>query len=423
MASELKSLLARADQRPENKETFKAIKQILQEVRSKTDPNINMQAFSELMTREGIAEVLCQLTDVLSGPVAQLLQEISSESNIDDMSKTVKDYASMRSIISVYRQSVSLLNNLKDVSQDLNINQPVYVEGQAATFTLKQAMDALEEKLSTADESGLPSVISTQMNKMAVNWAKEFYGQDYVDHGARVLWPWEADAEMRSKIQGRIALHRAKDRKDRISDIKDFADSLEKDIDLFDRFFYSASDSAEFFTQIAYKATRQANLLADRQAADYWYRLEDLRSGMKELFGTTDCRIFFEENDVPDSKGNKLTGNLISAGLTDEETDKDGVLYGKWEAERHTFAEQLKRDFRNFLEEEKQKFYKDPDNRGRVYYISDSEKAALYHDFIADKWKQWHHDHSVKSESGANKGAWVPNPQMYHNPQFDKLFP
>ena len=160
MASQLKSLLARAGQRPENKEAFKALKNLLQEVRSEVDPNINMQAFSEQMSRQGIATILLQLTDILSGPVAQLLTEISSDSRVDDMSKTVKDYASMRSVITVYKQSVSLLNNLQDMMSDLDVNQPVYVDGQPATFTLKQAMDALEEKLSTANESGLPRVIT-----------------------------------------------------------------------------------------------------------------------------------------------------------------------------------------------------------------------------------------------------------------------
>ena len=176
------------------------------------------------------------------------------------------------------------------------------------------------------------------MNKMAVTWAKEFYGSDYVDYGSRVLWPWEAKAEQRRKIQGRIRTIRANEKGDRIANIKDFADTLEKDIDWFDRLFYSASDSAEFFTQMTYKAARRANLAADRQAADCWYRLQELRSRMNDLFGTTDCRIFFEESDVPDEKGNKLTGNLISAGLTEADTDKDGVLYGKWEAERHAYA-------------------------------------------------------------------------------------
>ena len=58
-----------------------------------------------------------------------------------------------------------------------------------------------------------------------------------------------------------------------------------------------------------------------------------------------------------------------------------------------------------------------------MYYLSDSERAALYHDFIADKWKDWHAAHSVKDDAGPHKGAWIPNPQMYRNPQFERLFP
>ena len=85
MASELKSLLARAEQRPENRETFKALKNILQDVRSAKEPSLSMESFAESASREGIAMMLMQLTDVLSGPVAQLLEEISSDSRINDM--------------------------------------------------------------------------------------------------------------------------------------------------------------------------------------------------------------------------------------------------------------------------------------------------------------------------------------------------
>ena len=47
----------------------------------------------------------------------------------------------------------------------------------------------------------------------------------------------------------------------------------------------------------------------------------------------------------------------------------------------------------------------------------------MYHDFVADKWEQWHAEHSVKDQSLAHKGAWIPNPARYRNPQFEKLFP
>ena len=129
MASQLKNLLSRSGQRPENKEVFKALKNLLQEVRSQVDPNLNLQNFSEQFSRQGIATMLVELTDILSGPVAQLLTEISSDTRVDDMSKTVKDYASMRSIIAIYRQAVSMLNNLQDVASNLDVNQPVYVDG------------------------------------------------------------------------------------------------------------------------------------------------------------------------------------------------------------------------------------------------------------------------------------------------------
>lgn len=151
---------------------------------------------------------------------------------------------------------------------------------------------------------------------------------------------------------------------------------------------------------------------------------------MKDLFGTEDCSIFFERNLVPDDNGNFLTGNLIQVGLTEEEKDKDGVLYGAWEAEREKFRKELIRKFQEFLEKQKQEFYKDPDNAGLIYYLTDAQRAVLYHDFIAKKneyndmgWEEWHAEHSIKDESPGNKGAWIPNPEKYKNPQFEKLFP
>lgn len=141
---------------------------------------------------------------------------------------------------------------------------------------------------------------------------------------------------------------------------------------------------------------------------------------MKTLFGTTDCSIFYEETDKYDDFGNRLTGNLLSA---------DGVLFGVWEKERHAYSMQLKREFRDELERRKQEFYADPDNAHQVYYLSDMEQAALYHDFLAgkpitkkakqelngrepvDRWEAWHKEHSIKDK----QKRMVPDPAKYGN--------
>jgi len=64
----------------------------------------------------------------------------------------------------------------------------------------------------------------------------------------------------------------------------------------------------------------------------------------------------------------------------------DGILYGKWEAERRAFEKQLKIDFRNHMEKKKQEFYANSANKHQVYYVSDMVAATMYQDFIAPQW-------------------------------------
>lgn len=419
MAGEIKSLLRRADQRPENKQMFEAIKEILQKVRAR-DSKLNMESFAESMSREGVALILVELSDVLTGPVAKLLDDIKSISSDDTIEKTVKDFASMRNIITIYRQAASLYNSVCTAQDDLHLKDEVKVDGQPASFTLDDALKMLGDILGTANDSGLPKAITDVMNSMMVNWAKEFYGQDYIDMGAAVLWPWEADSRTREKHKGRFTLIRRTAEEGRFN-IADFAKTLEQDLNYMDYWIFSAADSKDIFQQLAKKHVQKANMLADRQAADWWYRLENMRPEMERLFGTTDCRIFFELNDEVDEFGNKMTGNLICAGLTEEQSHMDGILYGKWEAERRAFEKQLKIDFRNHMEKKKQEFYANPDNKHQVYYVSDMTASVMYQDFVAPQWQKWHAEHSVKDKV---TNAWIPNPELskYHNPQFQELF-
>ena len=424
MANELKKLRARSQERPENDEIYKALRQILEDIQLQVDPQISMESFSWLATRRGVAEILFQLSDLLSGPVADLLQGITSDSKVSDMEKTVKDYASMRGIVAIYKQCAMLMQTLEAeaASNYLSINSPIEIKNEddevVTSFTIKQALDTLRDKLGSTAEGGLPSVISSQLNRMMVNWAKEFYGEDYVDTAASVLWIKETTGQTRKNAKGRIKTIRVSGEH---IDIAHFAATLDKDIGWCDKLFFSASDSGDFFTSLVFQRARKAHLLAERKAGDYWYRLEDLRSHMKELFGTEDCRILFEELDILDKYGNptgkkKLSGNLICVGLEDDEHQRNGLLYGKWEEERRAFDQQLKSEFRDELVRMEREFYANPENENSIFHITDFEAAEMYSMFIKGRWEEWHAEHSVRDESAAHKNAWIPNPDLYHNP-------
>lgn len=172
------------------------------------------------------------------------------------------------------------------------------------------------------------------MRRMTANYMTQYYGEQYVTMAAARLWPWEASDEDKRYSNGRSVLIRTGERTMTSREFMDsFCASLEKDIMWFDKLI-SAADSSDPMVSLGYKATRQANMKADRQAEKWWYKLEELRAQMKTLFGTTDCSIFYEETDEYDDFGNRLTGNLLSV---------DGVLFGAWEKERHAYSMQLKR--------------------------------------------------------------------------------
>jgi hypothetical protein len=92
----------------------------------------------------------------------------------------------------------------------------------------------------------------------------EYYGEEYVTLAAARLWPFEATAEERAKSKGRQVLIAAKEKKMTSREFMDsFMESLEKDICWFDKLI-SAADSSDAIVSLGYKATRQANMRADR---------------------------------------------------------------------------------------------------------------------------------------------------------------
>lgn len=427
IAREVKNLLPRSRENAQNKEIFKTLKELIDDVRTGVDASLNLEIYAQSASRQAIIKALGGMAELLSGPVCDLLVEISSDTEIEDKSKTMKDYASMRAVIEIYSQSAMLLRYLQDNADKLKIDEPISLDGSGMSMTLRQAMQAFEEKLGDDREGGLPSAIVTQMRRMVANNMTEYYGEDYVNLAAARVWPFEAQAEERARSKGRMVLQTLKEKKMTSREFMDsFVQSLERDISWFDRLL-SAADSADPIVSLGYKATRQANMRADRQAEKWWFKLEGLRAQMKQLFGTTDCSIFYEETKDFDEFGNRLTGNLLSA---------DGILFGVWEKERHAYSLQLKQEFRDELEKRKQEFYaeRDPDtgrlvNRNAVYYLSDVEQAALYHDFLdgkpiteqakrdlagrepKNKWEAWHEEHSIKDDAD----RWIPDPGRYSN--------
>lgn len=218
------------------------------------------------------------MAELLSGPVTDLLKEVSSETEVEDMAKTMKDFASIRAVADIYTQAASLLQYLYANADKLRIDEPLKIAGTDVEMTLKEAMDVLDEKLGNSREGGLPASIVTQMRRMTANYMTQYYGEQYVTMAAARLWPWEASDEDKRYSNGRSVLIRASERTMSSREFMDsFCKSLEKDIVWFDKII-SAADSSDPMVSLGYKATRQANMKADRQAEKWWYKLEELRA-------------------------------------------------------------------------------------------------------------------------------------------------
>lgn len=413
--SQLRGSIGRTED-PTNRDIYKKLIDLSKDINANYTPMMDLESFARGASLEGMVSILEGVTNILDTDVRTLLDSIQPSDRTDSYVNIVNNARNMRTVNTTIKNIAALYMALSSKLDSLDANTSVGIndaDGNYVGESLRDAVNRLGEILTGTEETytdtsgyehkehGLQGVMELKRRQIFVDAMTNFYGSDYVERNAGVVWE-------RGKKWGFVLNSHGKQR-DKVADL---IMSLDSDISWFDRYLSSAADCADFATSIGNKATKNANMQADRVASKFWDSIESLRLQMKDSFGTDDTSILYETMPTEDGKGTIKTGNLISR-----------TNYGAWEKARSDFRKKLIEDFHQYLAGVRKKAYENNKGvDGYVFSLTDQQEAVLYHKFVDSKWEKWHEKNSEEEDMGNGRKRYVPNSVKYHSEQWDNLF-
>lgn len=413
MISRLRTSIGRAES-PTNRDILTKLKNLTKGIQANYGSQMSLDLFAKGASIEGMVVALEGITQILDTDIRSLLDQIQPADRAQSYASISTNARNMRTVNTAIKNIAELYLAISSKLDTLNANDIVQfpdADGNQVVTTLREAVKRLGDVLVGADEvyvdtqgveqqvNGIQKVMELKRRQIFIDAISNFYGRDFIDMNAGKVWQQKGWKFKLTKSGNRRV------------EVQDMIDSMDEDISWFDRYLSSAADCGDFVTAVGNKVTKNANMQADRMASRFWDQLEELRLQMQEAFGTTDCRMLFEEIVGIDGHRTK-TGNLVSR-----------VNYGEWEKARHEFAQQLKRDFNEYLADIKRRAYEvNKGVPGYTFSLTDQQRAIFYHNFVDPLWKKWHEENSEEDKAALGKKRMVPNHTKYHNSQWDDLF-
>lgn len=404
-----------------------SMKELAKDVANKVIPELNLSVYADQKSIEGIINILQGVTTILDKDIRGILNKVQPSDRVNSYVNVSYNARNMKIALTAMNKILILYDNVSKkldsmnpdiTTRALNITD---AEGHTLYMSLREAVSKLGDVLignaeeykdtqnKTQNVRGLQRVIELKMRQVFIDAYSNFFGRDYIERNAGVIW-------YQKNIGGKRRLLRS----DAIEgynrkNIKDLIETMENDISLIDRYICSASDCGDFVTAVGDKVVKEANNYADKVVFRFWDRIEAIRLQMEDAFGHTDCRPFYETIEIEENgkKRTVLSGNLL-----------DKVNHGAWEEDMRKFKEQLNKDWRQHIRDEEQRYYKAHKSEGdrfMVYAPSDNELGLKYHEFVDEKWEKWHSVHSKKVWVEGGK-KYVPNDEMYKSLQWINTF-
>lgn len=360
-------------------------------------------ANAELISFEGMCQVLVDIADLL-GPD----KEIDSLLNSVDFNNTTDFYENMAEhgrnllkvrtfvknavfIASIFREAVDSHDNRLVLPSGQTLHNAYFTDvlNRLQNVDFKSTLDYLEKTLKVVD-----SKLSSKEAAYFCRFCEDTYGSKYINTAAQVVWK-----------NHKLTLQEA----DRIP-IKDLIEHLDSDIDIFHRYLGSMSNNPDIIGQIADRATKAANKIADDDTIRIQDELRMLESEMmkKYKFKRGHTEMLFEKY-----KDGSYTGNLITA--PDPEILENGkavsVNWGEWEKAREDFKKKCWEDFKKI----------NPNWES----WSGFTRGYQWDKFFRPLMKDWNKNNStnvpIKDDSGRIiRVEWHPNIK-YKSTQFDEL--
>lgn len=335
---------------------------------------------------EGIAEAVSSIVD-MCGPnqeIDNILESIDFSNIGNFMDSLSENGRKLRQVRTFLQNSLVLADIINDSLDTISgkaklsgsLNNIILNNGnQNYSVNLRQMLYDLNEMNGIIERR-----LKTKEFQFFSRFLQDCYGEKYITHSARMLF---------QKQGGKLVFKPVAEVTQSIKDVIDSSlQSLEKDINLFERYLASMSNNPDIVGQIVDRVAKQANKNADDLTNQTFDELRVLRKRLIDL-GYKDTSFLFEIG-----RDGKLTGNILS--------DKN---WGDWEADRAEFFKREKEAFLNA--------------NPNLNTISETERALKWDMWFRPKYKQWNKDHSTWDDL---EERWTPNDD-YLNDEFNRIIP
>lgn len=329
-----------------------------------------------------------------TGNIQNLLNSVDFTDKHDFHQNLVKNASALRTVgnclkyISQIDFLVSSALNPEGVNTTTGIPNDIIVDNEHVNLK-----DIHKEILVAANES-LMKLQNKQLEFFAI-FAEDIYGKQYIDASTRAVFK-------RGRLVSEKLNNTTINGKDLYS-ISKAVSYVEDDINIFERVINSMSNNSDIICQLADRACKECNKVADDSTEEDWMELR---------------RLYQEFNNLKDKNGRhpKITKFI--------EKDRNGHY-------THNFVSPLKlgdweEDFRKAKVEWENEFKeKYPD-----YKSWDSFTKGLYYsEFVKYKYKEFHKGvdkngnkvGEAHSKKNAITGKYGPNPEFYTNNAYDEL--
>lgn len=345
-------------------------------------------SLSDGMALDGIAEALSMMLDMVGDgkEINNLLDSVDFLNTSDFMSNMASNGRKLRQVHVFATNSIALQKSIteaikmlpgkKSIKGDTSNVQVTDNLGNVVSINL----DKVLRDLAVANEFLMAELMNKE-RQFFLKFCEDSLGSKYVYRASRVIWNIGKDKKINREGKTKFITFSKGGR----VDLSSVLESLESDIDLYERFLGSMSNNPDIIGQIVDKVTKMANMQADALTNQCWDALRILESRFKK-FGIKQEDLFERFDD------GTLTGNIISE-----------FHWGEYE-----------RDWKEFKDNEFENFKATTPN---LDDLSEFEKALRWDMYFRPLAKDWRKKHSIYDQ---NLMKFVPN-DSYRNHNFDNL--
>lgn len=343
---------------------------------------------SDNMALDGIAEALSMISDMIGQgkEINNLLDSVDFLNTADfynNMSDNGRKLRQVHTFVSasinlqrLITESIKILPGKESIVGDVENIQVTDSVGNIQTINLKE----LTRSLSEANEYLLAELINKE-KQFYLKFCESTLGSKYIYKASRVIWNITKKKRNPDGKTRRLMVQKGGK-----VDLSSVLESMESDINLFERYLGSMSNNPDIIGQIADKATKMANMQADNLTNKAWDELRVLEKRFNAIEGVKQSDLFERFDD------GTLTGNIISE-----------YYWGEYE-----------RDWKEFKDAEFENFKNSIPN---IDDLTEFEKALRWDTYFRPLAKDWHKNNSTWD---SNQMKYVPNDQ-YRNYDFDIL--